>query len=90
MLFSLKRHSRRCMKLCFLVGMVILIIISCYAHQTGFSTEEKYAFYDKVVSIVAVVPDDEILLLGVHLNLACLCVLVRAELFRCARIKKED
>ena len=67
---AVKRHSRRCIQLRFLVGTVILNIISCYAPQTetGLSTEEKDAFYDQVVSIVAAVPEDEMLLLGGDLN----------------------
>ena len=65
---SVKRHRHLCMQLRFLVGIVILNLISCYAPQTGLSTEEKHAFCDQVVSIVAAIPDDEMLLLGGDLN----------------------
>ena len=61
---SVTRYDHCCLQLHFLVGAVIVNLISCYAPQSGLSVEEKDSFYDKVISLVAVVPDQEMLLIG--------------------------
>ena len=61
---SAKRYDHCCLQLRFLVGTTILNIICCYAPQSGLSADEKDTFYKRVSSIVASVPEEEILVLG--------------------------
>ena len=61
---SVTKYDHCCLQLHFLVGAVIVNLISCYAPQSGLSIEEKDAFYDKVISLVTVVPHQEMLLIG--------------------------
>ena len=65
---SVTRHNHRCIQLRFLVGTVTVNIICCYAPQSGLSTGEKDDFYDQVMSLIAAVPVDEMLLLGGDFN----------------------
>lgn len=51
------------MQLCFLVGTLIVNVTRCYAPQSNLSAEEKDAFY-KIISLVAVVLDELMLLIG--------------------------
>ena len=57
-IFSVTRYNHRCLQLRFLVGTIILNGISCCAPQSGLSAEED-AFCDKMISLVAAVPDEE-------------------------------
>ena len=50
---SVARYDRRCFQLRFLVGTIIVNVISCYAPQSSLSAEEK---------------DEEILLIGGDCN----------------------
>jgi len=65
---SVDRLNHRCIQLRFLAGTVIVNTISCYAPQAGLPATDKDALYDQVISLVADVPDDEMLLLGGDLN----------------------
>ena len=58
------RYDHHCLQLCFLVGTLIVNVTRCYASQSNSSAEEKDAFYDKIISLVAVVLDELILLIG--------------------------
>ena len=60
------RYDHRCLQLHFLVGTTC--IICCYAPQSGLSVEEKDTFYEIVFSIVASVPEEEMLVLGGDFN----------------------
>ena len=60
--------NHRCIQLRLLIGTVILNTVCCYAPQTGLSLEEKDDFYDQVMSVLASVPDDEMLLVGGDFN----------------------
>ena len=65
---SMKRYDHRCLQLRFLVGTTILNIISCYAPQSGLSAEEKDTFYERIFSVAASVPEEEMLVLGGEFN----------------------
>ena len=65
---SVKRLNHRCMQIRFLVGTVIINVISCYAPQAGLSAEEKDEFYEQMINLVSSVPDEEMLLIGGDLN----------------------
>ena len=65
---SVKRLNHRCMQIRFLVGAVIVNVISCYAPQASFSAEEKDEFYEQMISLVSSVLDEEMLLIGGDLN----------------------
>ena len=65
---SVTRYDHRCLQLRFLVGTIIVNVISCYAPQSGLSAEEKDIFYDKITSVVVAVPDKKILLIGGDFN----------------------
>ena len=52
------RNDHHCLKLSFLVGTIIVSIIS------GLSAEDKDAFHNTIICFVAVVPDEEVLLIG--------------------------
>ena len=58
------RHDQHCLRLRFLVGTIIVNVISCYASESGLSTDEKDAFYGRIISLVVVVPDEEYLIGG--------------------------
>ena len=60
---SVKRYDHCCLQLRFLVGTTIVNVICCYALQSGLSAEED-TFYERVFSIVASVPEEEMLVLG--------------------------
>ena len=66
--FSVKRYDHRCLQLRFPVGTTILNVIYCQAPQPGLSTEEKDTFYERVFSVVASVPEDEMLVLHGNFN----------------------
>ena len=59
----MKRLNHRCMQIHFLVGTVIVNVISCYAPQAGLSAEEKDEFYEQMISLVSSVPYEEMLLI---------------------------
>ena len=63
----MKRCDHRCLQLHFLVGTTILNVICCYAPQSGLSHQED-TLYERVFSVVASVPEEEMLLLGGDLN----------------------
>ena len=65
---SVKRLNHCCMQIRFLVGTVIINVISCYAPQAGLSAEEKDEFYEQMINLVYSVPDEEMLLIGGDLN----------------------
>jgi len=65
---SVDRHNHHCIQLRLLIGTVIVNLICCYAPQTGLSSDEKDKFYDQVLSLVALVPENEMLLLGGDFN----------------------
>ena len=65
---SVTRINHRCIQLRLLIGTVIVNTVCCYAPQTGLSLEEKDDFYDQVMSVLASVPDDEMLLVGGDFN----------------------
>ena len=52
----------------FLVETTILNVIWYYAPQSGLSAEEKDTFYERVFSVVASVPEEEMLLLVSDFN----------------------
>ena len=60
---SITRYDHNCLQLCFLVGTLIVNVTRCYAPQSNLSAEEKDAFY-KIISLVAVVLDELMLLIG--------------------------
>ena len=62
------RYDHHCLQLHFLVGTMIVNIISCYAPQSALWTEEKDTFYSKIISWVAATPDEEKLLIGEDFN----------------------
>ena len=64
---SVTRYDHCCLQLRFLVGIITVDVISCYAPQSALSTD-KDAFYNKIISLVAVVPDEEMLLIGGGFN----------------------
>ena len=65
---SVKRYDHRCLQLRFLVGTVIVNVICCYAPQSGLSVDEKDTFYERLFSVVASVPEEEMLVLGGDFN----------------------
>ena len=65
---SVKRYDCCCFQLRFVVGMTILNVIYCCAPQSGLSTEEKDTFYERVFSIVASVPEEEMSVVGGNFN----------------------
>ena len=64
----MKRYDHRCLQLRFLVGTVIVNVICCYAPQSGLSVDEKDTFYERLFSVVASVPEEEMLVLGGDFN----------------------
>lgn len=52
-------YDHYCLWLRFLVETIIISVISCYPLQTALSTEEKDAFYNKTVNLVAAAPDED-------------------------------
>ena len=48
--------------------MIIINVICCYAPQSGLSAEEKGTFYERVLSVVASLPKEEMLVLGGDFN----------------------
>ena len=65
---SVTRYDCLCLQLRFLVGIIIVNVISCYASQSCQSAEEKDAFYNKIISLVAAVPNEEVLLIRGDFN----------------------
>ena len=65
---SVKRYDNRCLQLRFLIGTIVINVICCYAPQSGLPVEEKDTFYERIFSIVASVPDEEILFIGGDFN----------------------
>ena len=65
---SVKRYDHCCLQLRFLVGTTILNLIYCYAPQSGLPAEEKDTLYERIFSIVASVPKEEMLVLGGDFN----------------------
>ena len=65
---SVKRYDHRCLQLRFLVGTVIVNVICCYPPQSGSSVDEKDTFYERLFSVVASVPEKEMLVLGGDFN----------------------
>ena len=64
---SVKRYDHCCLQLHFLVGKTTLNVTCCYAPQSGLSAEED-TFYERVFSVVASVPEDEMLVCGGDFN----------------------
>ena len=64
---SVKRYDHRCLQFHFLVGKTTVNVICCYAPQSGLSAEED-TFYERVFSIVASVPEEEMLVRGGDFN----------------------
>ena len=62
------QHNPGCILLRLLDGTMIANIICCYVPLFGQSTEGKDACYDQVISLVAAVPENEILLLCGNTN----------------------
>ena len=60
--------NHRCIQLRLLIGTVIVNTVCCYAPQSGLPVEEKDDFYDQVVSVIASVPENEMLLVGGDFN----------------------
>ena len=56
---SVPRYNHHCLQLRFLVGTIIVNVISCFTPQSSLSAEEKDAFYNTIISLVAAVPDKE-------------------------------
>lgn len=52
-------YDHYCLWLRFLVETIIISVMSCYPLQTALSTEEKDAFYNKTVNLVAAAPDED-------------------------------
>ena len=65
---SVKRYDHCCLQLHFLVGKTILNVVCCYAPQSDLSAEEKDTFYERLFSVVASVPEEEMLVLGGDFN----------------------
>ena len=65
---SVNRINHRCIQLRFLVGSVIVNAVSCYAPQVGLPAEEKDEFYNQMITLVAAVPKEEMLIVGGDLN----------------------
>ena len=61
------RHDHHCLQLPFLVGTTVNVI-SCYVLQSGLSADEKDTFFNKIISLVAALPDKEMLLIGGDFN----------------------
>ena len=64
----MKSYDHCCLQLHFLIRTTILKVICCYAPQSGLSAEEKDTFYERVFSIVASAPEEEMLVLGGDFN----------------------
>ena len=64
----MKKYDYCCLQLRFLVRTTILNVICCYSLQSSFSAVEKDRFYERVFSIVASVPEEEMLVLGDDFN----------------------
>ena len=65
---SVTRYDCHCLQLSFLVGTIIANFINCYAPRSSLSAGEKDAFYDKIISLVAAVLDEEMILIGGDFN----------------------
>ena len=65
---SVKRYDHRSLQLRFLVRTTILYVIYCHASQSGLSADETDTFYERVFSVVASVPEKEMLVLGGDFN----------------------
>ena len=63
----MKRYDHHCLQLHFLLGTAILHVICCYTPQSGLSHQED-TLYERVFSVVASVPEKEMLLLGGDFN----------------------
>ena len=63
-----KRYDHRCLQLRFLVGTVIVNVICCHAPQSVLPVDEKDTFYERLFSVVASVPEEEMLVLGGDFN----------------------
>ena len=60
---SVKRYDHRCLQLRFLV----VNVVCCYA-PSSLSVDERDTFYERLFSVVASVPEEEMLVLGVDFN----------------------
>ena len=49
-----------------LVAKTVFNVICCYPPQSGLSAKEKDTIYERVFSVVAFVPEEEMLVLGGH------------------------
>ena len=65
---SVTRYDHQCLQLHFLVGTITVNVISCYAPPSSLSAEKKDTFYNKIVSLITVAPDEKMLLIGWHFN----------------------
>ena len=65
---EVKRVNHRLMMLKILVGKRTVSIVSCYAPQQGLTELEKDRFYDDLISLISVLSEDELVMLGGDLN----------------------
>ena len=65
---EVKRVSERLMMVKFVVGKMLINVVSGYAPQTGRSDDEKDAFWDAVYDLVASLKKEEVVVFGGDLN----------------------
>ena len=65
---SVERFDHRHMQLRLLVGKIVMNFVCAYAPQSGRPVEEKDSFFEKLLGVVARVPNDEFLMVCGDLN----------------------